>query len=287
MSAVNKWNLIIDVERCHNCNNCVLAAKDEYVGNDFPGYSAAAPQEGAELIAITRTARGAAPIVDAAYLVTLCNHCDDAPCKTVGGEAVVKREDGLVLIDPDKAKGRRDIVEACPYGAIIWNEERELPQIWTFDAHLLDAGWSRPRCVQSCPTEVFEAVKITDEEMAARADAEKLEVLRPELNTKPRVYYRNLHRIFQCFIGGAVVADVGGVEECVGGARVELYQAGALVRSAETDVFGEFVIDRLEPASGAYRIAVDHPEFGRANLEAELGESVHVGTIQLQRAPGP
>ena len=41
-----KWNLIVDVERCDNCRLCFLAVKDEYVGNDFPGVSAAQPSEG-------------------------------------------------------------------------------------------------------------------------------------------------------------------------------------------------------------------------------------------------
>ena len=37
---MSQWNLIIDVALCENCSNCVLAAKDELVGNTFPGYSA-------------------------------------------------------------------------------------------------------------------------------------------------------------------------------------------------------------------------------------------------------
>ena len=37
---MKKWNLIIDVALCEGCHNCSLAAKDEHVGNDFPGYSA-------------------------------------------------------------------------------------------------------------------------------------------------------------------------------------------------------------------------------------------------------
>ena len=39
---MSKWNLIIKVGRCENCQNCVIAARDEHVGNDFPGYAAPA-----------------------------------------------------------------------------------------------------------------------------------------------------------------------------------------------------------------------------------------------------
>ncbi|RLA46116.1 MAG: oxidoreductase, partial [Gammaproteobacteria bacterium] len=94
---MDKWNLIINVDRCENCNNCVLAAKDEHVGNEFPGYSAPAAKEGAELITITRKMRGNRPLVDVAYLIKMCNHCDNAPCMKVGGDAIRKRKDGIVI----------------------------------------------------------------------------------------------------------------------------------------------------------------------------------------------
>ncbi len=38
---MKKWNMIIDVAECTNCNLCTLATMDEYVGNDWPGYSQA------------------------------------------------------------------------------------------------------------------------------------------------------------------------------------------------------------------------------------------------------
>ncbi len=41
----------------------------------------------------------------------MCNHCDDAPChKAAQGGAVRKRPDGIVIIDPEKAKGQKKIM---------------------------------------------------------------------------------------------------------------------------------------------------------------------------------
>ena len=58
----------------------------------------------------------------------MCNHCDDAPCmKAAKNGAVRKRADGIVIIDPEKAKGQKKIMQACPYGAIFWNEEKQHP----------------------------------------------------------------------------------------------------------------------------------------------------------------
>ena len=125
---MSKWNLIVDVGSCENCQNCVIAVRDEFTGADFPGYAAALPAKSEAPIRILRRARGSAPMVDVTYLPVLCNHCDDPPCRKAAPDAVTKRDDGLVIIDPVKARGRRDIVDACPYGAVVWNEEQQLPQ---------------------------------------------------------------------------------------------------------------------------------------------------------------
>ncbi|BFM14856.1 carboxypeptidase regulatory-like domain-containing protein [Maricurvus nonylphenolicus] len=254
---MKKWNLIIDVERCENCNNCVLAAKDEYVGNEYPGYSAAADHTGAELISITRKNRGTGALMDTAYLVKMCNHCDDAPCIKNASDVIHKRDDGIVIIDPDKAKGRKDIVKSCPYGAIVWNETLKVPQTWIFDAHLLDQGWDKPRCQQTCPTGVFDAVKITDAEMAKRAEEMKLETLGPYFGEKARVFYKNLHRVTKNFIAGSVVTENEGVEECVAGAKVSLLLNGSVVANTLTSDFGEFKFDHIDSRTKGYQVVIE------------------------------
>lgn len=281
--AVSEWHLIIDAALCHNCGNCVLAAKDEYVGNDFPGYSLAHPPQGQGVMHIDRKIRGTGSRVDAAYLPRMCNHCADAPCMKAAPEAVRRRPDGIVIIDPVAARGRRDIVDACPYGAIIWNEEKEIPQNWIFDAHLLDQGWSEPRCEQACPTKAITSSQVSPREMARRAAEEGLQVLSPELQTRPRVYYRNLHRFDACFIAGGVQATVDGKLECIVNANVTLLHEGRELGQTRSDVFGDFKFDHLEPNSGSYRLEFAHDEFLCAVFETSLGaESVDVGEIELR-----
>ena len=185
---MSKWNMIIDVAECTNCNLCTLATMDEYVGNAWPGVSAPMPRNGHNWIRILTKERGQVPMIDVAFVPTTCNHCDDAPCiKKASGGAITKRDDGIVIIDPDKAKGQKQLVDACPYGHIWWNEELNLPQAWPFDAHLLDGGWEKTRGAQSCPTAAMQVVKLDDEAMSAKVRDEKLEVFKPELGTKPRV----------------------------------------------------------------------------------------------------
>jgi len=230
--------------------------------------------------------RGVAPLVDAAYVPKMCNHCDDAPCVKAGRDGSVRqRDDGIVIIDPQLAGGRRDLVDACPYGAIVWNEQLQLPQNWFFDAHLLDTGAKAPRCVGVCPTQAMEAVKLSDEHMAQRAKAEGLRTLQPEIGAKPRVYYKNLHRADHCFIAGSVTALVGGRMECVGDAEVSLWRTDAKVGSTVTDAFGDFKFDALPPDSGAYLVRISHPAHGLTTGAAHLGsDSVVLDDLQLVAA---
>ena len=281
----SKWNLIVDVERCDNCRVCFLAVKDEYIGNDFPGCSAAQPAQGHNWLDIRRKERGAYPLVEARFLPVMCNHCDDAPCmKAARGDAVRKRPDGIVIIDPGKSKGQKQIVDACPYGAICWNDDQQIPQAWPFDAHLLDAGWSRTRAEQACPAHAYRTIKVEDEEMQRIRAEQGLEVLRPELGTRPRIYYKNLHLVTKCFVGGTVVKQANSVEECAAGVEVLLKQAGREVGRATTDTFGEFKIDRLEPNSRGYRLEAAASS-GRCSIEFDLGEdSRYLGVLTLAAA---
>jgi Fe-S-cluster-containing dehydrogenase component len=278
-----KWNMIVDVAACDNCRGCFLAVKDEYIDNDFPGYSASQPAHGHRWLDIERKERGVYPIVEAHFMPVMCNHCDDAPCmKVAKNGAIRKRKDGIVIIDPEKSKGQKEIVDACPYGAVYWNEEKQIPQAWIFDAHLLDDGWTTTRAEQICPTDAFRSIKVDDRKMERIVEEEGLEVLQPELETRPRVYYKNLHLMTKCFVGGSVVAHVDGVEECAEGAEVILKQNGSEIARATTDTFGEFKIDRLEKNSGQYELEVNSDSSGSVSMKFDLGdESPYVGVMTL------
>src|ERR1019366_9199328 len=103
---MNKWNMIIDVAECTNCNLCTLATMDEYVGNEWPGYSKPMPRHGHKWINILQKERGQTTIIDIHSVPRLCIHCDNTPCIAKAGGAIKIRSDGIVLIVPDLAKGR-------------------------------------------------------------------------------------------------------------------------------------------------------------------------------------
>jgi Fe-S-cluster-containing dehydrogenase component len=274
--------MIIDVEKCEDCNNCFLSCKDEHVDNTWPGYACEQPRHGHRWINIMRKERGQYPLIDVAYLPIPCMHCDSAPClKAAKNNAVTKRSDGIVIIDPEKAKGQTDLVKSCPYNAIYLNEDNNVPQKCTFCAHLIDGGWKKTRCAQSCPTGALAVVKATEAEFAKIVETEKLEILHPEFNTRPRVYYKNLHRYEKCFIGGSVAVAVDGVIDCVSGARVMLKKETDILEETFTDAFGDFKFDALQEQSGEYNIEIlseDHP--GKI-VTAVVEKSLNLGTILL------
>ena len=221
-------------------------------------------------------------MIDVAYMPVLCNHCDNAPCiKAAKDGAVTKRDDGIVIIDPIKAKGQKHLVDSCPYDRIWWNEELEIPQTWIFDAHLLDEGWDKPRAVSVCATGSIVAKKISDEEMARIAEEEQLEVLEPQKGTKPRVYYKNLYRYNKCFIGGSVATKKDGIEDCVKGAKVQLTRGSETISEDISDVFGDFKFDKLDENSGDYQINISAEGYSTTSVNVELRESITLDDIYL------
>jgi Fe-S-cluster-containing dehydrogenase component len=275
------WHLIIDVAKCENCNNCFLACKDEFCGNDWPGYAAAQPPHGHRWMNILRRERGQFPMIDVAYLPSPCMHCADPPCQhAAAGGAVSRRPDGIVLIDPQKSRGQKQLVKACPYGAIFWNEEKSLPQKCTMCAHLLDEGWKAPRCVQACPTGALSIVRLEADQMQRMVADEALEVLGGS-NTaaRPTVYYKNLYRYNMCFIAGSAATRVAGQTQCAQGAAVKLTKDGRCLAETVTDAFGDFKFDHLPGRSGIYQIEIRYQDKAKQEFEIELLESVSAGTV--------
>lgn len=281
---MKKWHLTIDVAKCENCNNCFLACRDEHCGNDWPGYALSQPLHGHRWMNILRKERGAFPVIDVAYLPKPCMHCDHAPCiKAAQNGAVYKRKDGIVIIDPRKAAGQRQLVSSCPYGAIWWNDQKRLPQKCTLCAHLLDEGWQAPRCVQACPTGALTIQRTEAGTLNQLRQSPEWSVLGKAHNpTLPRVLYKNLHRYTHCFIAGSAARRRDKIEDCLPGQAVQLIKEGRIVEKTVTDAFGDFKFDGLPAGSGAYHVIIGDPGRGGRTVEVNLVKSVSVGTVWIE-----
>jgi Fe-S-cluster-containing dehydrogenase component len=277
---MTRLGLLIDVTRCSGCYNCFLACRDEHYGNEYPGYSAAQPLDGQFWMQVKEIERGVYPRPRLDYVAVPCQHCEDAPCiDAARAGAVYRRDDGIVVIDPVKAKGQPQIAQACPYRVVFWNHELDLPQKCTLCAHRLDAGDSQPRCSESCPTGamVFGDLDDPGAEISRRCAELETEALHPEYETRPLVRYYGLPRRF---VAGEVVLDDAD-DACAAG--VELLLEGEGLRAATvSDAFGQFAFDGLA-AHRSYRISVSHPGYAPRTLGVKTDTDVDVGVLRLTR----
>ena len=143
------------------------------------------------------------------------------------------------IIDTDLCTGCKECVDTCPYHSIYFNDDLNLAQKCTGCAHLLDSGeWSVPRCVDSCPTG---ALKFGEESEFADLIAQA-EVMKPELGTKPRVYYLNIPKKF---IAGTVYDPIE-KEVVVGATCTATPAGGGDAVAVDTDAFGDFWLKDLD-----------------------------------------
>ena len=293
---MKKWNLVIDVALCQDCNDCFLADKDEFVDNDWPGYTAAQPRHGHRWVDILRRERGQYARNDVAYLPMPCQQCEDAPCVEASNGALYYRPDGIVMVDMKKAEGRKDLLDSCPYGAIYWNEEKQLPQKCIFCAHLIDDPTWKPhttRCTHACPTDAMATYFVEPEEMQKMIEAEGLEAYRAELGTKPRTLYKNLYKFTKNFISAGVLVDgdcfegatvtlhskEGGIACTLAGAGVANCQDTSVLATRATNFFGEFKFDGL--ADGEYAIEIEAAGKKYSGAVTIKGESLNLGFFNM------
>lgn len=281
---MTKYGMVIAVDRCIGCYLCFLACRDEHAGNDNRPVSLAQPSAGQKWIDVREHERGALPRVKVDYVPVPCLQCADAPCIAAAtGGAVYRRADGIVVIDPKKAAGQRDIVAACPYRVIFWNEARNVAQKCTFCAHLLDDGWREPRCVEACPTQAIVFGDLADKgsAIAELRETRPVEEYVPEFATRPLVGYLGLPKRF--VTGEIVLADKPDLP--AEGVEVAL-EDGAVRRAVRTDNYGDFEFAAVDPKA-RYKLCIRHPGYAPCDLVLSSRADLDVGTVVLQPLAEP
>jgi NAD-dependent dihydropyrimidine dehydrogenase PreA subunit len=206
-------------------------------------------------------------------------HCDHATCIEAALDgAVYRRQDGIVIVDPQKARGQKQIVSACPYRCIYWNEALGLPQKCTMCAHLLDLGWKEPRCSEACPTGAikFGDLDDPDSEVARLVASHKTEYLHPEYGLKEKVSYIGLPRRFVA--GSAVFGDN---DECAMGIKVTLH-GNDEEKTMKTDNYGDFEFEGL-PENTKYTVRLEARGYQPVEVVANTVVDVFLGDIILSR----
>lgn len=181
-----QYGLVIDLERCIGCHTCTIACKLENgleKGSWINVETIGGPHRD--------TPAGTHPQLSMHFLPVLCMHCEEPPCRDACPmEAIYKREDGLVLMDEEKCDGCQACLPACPYEALLYDEEKNIVRKCTLCAHRIAEGLE-PFCVICCETEAmyFGDLHDPNSEVAKIIAQRNTGLLKPEAGTKPSVYY--------------------------------------------------------------------------------------------------
>jgi Fe-S-cluster-containing dehydrogenase component len=278
-----RLGLSLDVERCTGCYNCFLSCKDEFVFNDYLPYTLSQPDKGPAWIRLEEVEYGSRDKVKVDYVQILCQQCQEAPCiRPEFGDAVYRRPDGVVIIDPIKSKGNKAIVDSCPYGAISWNEAHQVAQKCNLCAHMIDAGEKKTRCSEACPTEALTFGDLDDPNSEASkalaAKADRVEIFKPELGTQPLLRYISLPKPF---VAGEILLS-GKSGECVRAAKVTLTAtAEQKTMSTMTDFFGDFEFKGLV-AGSEYTLCAEYEGYKTRLIAFRLEDSLNLGEIMLE-----
>ena len=276
-----RYGFVFNVERCNGCHACFLACKDEFTGNcHCPTCAATTNCE--NLKRIKEVQYGSDDKVKVDYMHYMCQQCANPSCMKKFPNEIYKREDGIVIIDPEKAKGKKEIVDSCPYNAIVWNEAAQLPQKCTMCAHMLDAGETVTRCSECCPNEALLFGDLDDPNSAiakyVAEHADELEKLHPEFGTEPTHYYRHIPKPFIC---GEVVDAA--TDECVKGAKVTATCCCCdKVMETETDFFGDFEFRGL-PSNKKFTIKVEAEGYKAYEATVKTAGSVNMKEIFIEK----
>jgi Fe-S-cluster-containing dehydrogenase component len=221
---------------------------------------------------------------------TPCSHCQEPACaKAAKDGAIYKRSDGIVIIDPEKSKGQKAIVDACPIHAVYWNEEYQIPQKCTMCAELLDdpsylaylgdPKLKKPRCVEACPNNAmfFGDLDDPNSDISKAIAANKITQLRELEGQATNVVHLNVPTRY---LAGTVYLPEE-LEEVAIGASVTLKGKGGTYTTT-TNYFGDWEIEDL-PIDEKFDITITHENYKPITLSAATDSDHYVGQTFLSK----
>ena len=201
------YGMGIQVDKCIGCGRCAAACKTENKVLPEPYFFRTwieryiLPSEGETYVDSPNGGIDGFPpvseeqkVMRTFFVPKLCNHCDKPPCVQVCPVgATFTTPDGVVLVDKNYCIGCRYCIQACPYGARYLDPRTKVADKCTFCYHRITKGLL-PACVEVCPTQarVFGETHKMASPLRRIMRMNTVQVLKPSLNTEPKVFYTNL-----------------------------------------------------------------------------------------------
>ena len=206
-SSETVFGMGIQVDKCIGCGRCMEACKTEnevptehfFVRTWVERYVIDMKNRvTVSLLGTTKDqateARPKGDILRSFFVPKLCNQCSNPPCVQVCPvEATFSTEDGVVLVDQHRCIGCGYCIQACPYGARYLHPVTRTADKCTFCYHRISRDLL-PACVEVCPTgaRVFGDMNSTASPLVRLRRMSNIHVLKPYLNTEPKVFYTDL-----------------------------------------------------------------------------------------------
>jgi tetrathionate reductase subunit B len=199
------WAMLIDIEKCIGCGNCVRACATE---NDVPEgffrtwieryHVSGWPTENPEVDSPNGGKDGFPDSLPAGgknfFVPKMCNHCADSPCTQVCPVgATFCTPDGVVLVDEKYCLGCRYCVQACPYGCRFIHPTRHTAQKCTLCYHRITKGLTTA-CCEACPTAARQLADLKNpkDPIHEYLRTHSVQVLKPHMATGAKLFYNGL-----------------------------------------------------------------------------------------------
>ncbi len=198
-----RWGLLIDSNRCGDCNACVTACHEE---NGVRGMDR--PRTDAQWI---RKVELRDPETGYSHsLPVMCQHCEHPPCEDVCPTgASFRRADGIVLVNKHTCIGCRYCMMACPYKARSFIHETLTDQAahaprgkgtvesCTLCVHRIDRGERTTACVEACHEQgngamIFGDLNDPDSAISRELAEHGGTAIRADLGLNPGVRYQGI-----------------------------------------------------------------------------------------------
>jgi len=145
--------LLVDYEKCTGCRLCELVCSVKHTGASNPSR--------ANVHVVKWEDEGF-------YLPMLCQHCLEAPCRSVCPTDAIYRDEELnrIMVDYDLCIGCKACVAACPFGAMGFDEAEKR----VIKCDVCDGD---PLCVRFCDMKAIDYVEATTSHFDKMRDASR------------------------------------------------------------------------------------------------------------------